>query len=1341
MNYEYSDESQAGDYADDVSEEDTGVLFEVEGEQESEEGGGKYFNDSMENVIDSNGHYQYHKPTPIESYPARSDVFEALSKLHAAFSKNKGFEVPEVEEGANFYFVSKDYVRKLCIWLNEEDEAKTEESLEVNNEIFFDPKSFRIRARTIQGNTAVVSEDVWGQLIDWFGGGHSVKLRCIKGKLRIGQAIELRVVYDKVEGKFRRFIFSSLEKVDYAKLEICKTFGIEIPDDVRMHDIYKGVPYNRLDGLTNLKRALDEMQLIGDNIIFLESEGPDGKYKIKYNKYGRMTTQQIDSISGQPSPIGVVGLENLGNTCYMNSIMQCLSNISLLKEAFLSEAFKNDINMDNVLGYKGKVAKGYFKVVSCMWSGKGNVVRPSGFRKVITKAKPDFEGYEQHDSQEFLSQLLDALHEDLNRIIKKPITEKVEANGRPDVEVADESLATYKARNDSIVADLFTGLYKSTVTCPIDTCGNVSVTFDPYMIIPLPLQTGEVFYHVLQVLYVPRNPAESPRRVNVIVPKHGPVYLLKEILKEELGINHKNQMHKNLLANGKEKEIEPKELILQSQVYADNNPEVIGNIDLLLFRSSYGKLSPVFYYNLDSLSRMTESTPLVAYESFKSLQFEYFIDEPYMHDWTRKLDGPRFKVQRSRKPPKPQGFGEVLEEDEAEAEIDPFEAMFAEVKPGSDAERVIGIVNCPFLIDDTWYGSYNFNESDQLLRLEVREVARMNWSEYANYKEEVIAYNGDLGHADTQITEEEFAKYDVFQVCCFADSRTKPFRTYTMATSNAQTSFELLGVYFCQKPVSKESNSGKKVKSTDKVKTKKSGKSIFGFGSKRGQKKDIKKTSSKDKPSTTKEKGQETVEKGEPLHKIAKTMEKGILEQEFFHGQYVLRPTNKVKKWGSNTRGYNAAYFTDEDIREPIVLTGQVEKNLRFSWGKFQVHQGFVKGEFKLARYESTNWNNHLLSIPKSVKSSDIKNVTEFAVPNNRDSRLLVLVCHRLSTKYSGVPDAFYLPANVTESQATQVFRSRYDLYLQAEFEAAGEPRKGVDKEGNEFDKIDSILDELKFIRTDSEFRTQKPRKTRNHRRNSLGVGLWLDESSESSLQVGNEYIVWLGAYWEETYPFERKRGNELFIPKITNQERMTLAKAIDLFQQTDKLSKMNAWYCNQCKEHREAFKQLQLWSLPKVLVIQFKRFSQDEGRSTADKLEIPVEFPFDLDLKDVTLSSKIEEQAGESVNADVRRADEALSSYEYELVAVSSHVGGGLGFGHYIACAKNEETGLWYEFDDSRVTEIGEKDFSMIVNPQAYVLFYVNKRALAERQVLLEARREQKRKEAEEDIPPPPAA
>jgi ubiquitin C-terminal hydrolase len=66
------------------------------------------------------------------------------------------------------------------------------------------------------------------------------------------------------------------------------------------------------------------------------------------------------------------------------------------------------------------------------WVTGGCTRAGSGVKQTVGEFAPRFAGYQQQDSSEFLSFLLDGLHEDLNRVKKKPYGATVEANGRPD---------------------------------------------------------------------------------------------------------------------------------------------------------------------------------------------------------------------------------------------------------------------------------------------------------------------------------------------------------------------------------------------------------------------------------------------------------------------------------------------------------------------------------------------------------------------------------------------------------------------------------------------------------------------------------------------------------------------------------------------------------------------------------------------------------------------------------------------------------------------------------------------------------------------------------------------
>lgn len=233
---------------------------------------------------------------------------------------------------------------------------------------------------------------------------------------------------------------------------------------------------------------------------------------------------------GKPAG-GLCGLSNLGNTCFMNSALQCLSNTPDLTRYILAEAWRDELNLDNPLGMGGQVATEYAKVIDNLWNGTSKVFSPRVFKQTIGRFAPSFTGYHQHDSQELLAFLLDGLHEDLNRIIKKPYTEVPDSNGRPDEEVASDCWNIHKARNDSIIVDLFQGQYKSTLVCP--ECEKVSVTFDPFMYLSLPLPITKKWEG--SVTYVPYDPTHPLVQVKLQLPKGSTIKQLREKVADLVG--------------------------------------------------------------------------------------------------------------------------------------------------------------------------------------------------------------------------------------------------------------------------------------------------------------------------------------------------------------------------------------------------------------------------------------------------------------------------------------------------------------------------------------------------------------------------------------------------------------------------------------------------------------------------------------------------------------------------------------------------------------------------------------------------------------------------------------
>ena len=187
----------------------------------------------------------------------------------------------------------------------------------------------------------------------------------------------------------------------------------------------------------------------------------------------------LDSLLTKNVNHGVCGGHNLGNTCFMNSSIACLSNCSELTAYFLTEKFKQNINKKNKQGLQGKLAYAWYDLLKQYWTTKTRTGDPSAVKSTVAKKVKKFAGYGQQDSNEFMTEFLSILNEDLNKSDKKEYKElKEKGNDETELDCAKRFWDLHLKRNDSIITDLFCGLLKSNVVC--SECGFNNITFDPF---------------------------------------------------------------------------------------------------------------------------------------------------------------------------------------------------------------------------------------------------------------------------------------------------------------------------------------------------------------------------------------------------------------------------------------------------------------------------------------------------------------------------------------------------------------------------------------------------------------------------------------------------------------------------------------------------------------------------------------------------------------------------------------------------------------------------------------------------------------------------------------------
>ncbi|XP_064529576.1 ubiquitin carboxyl-terminal hydrolase 31 [Pseudopipra pipra] len=328
---------------------------------------------------------------------------------------------------------------------------------------------------------------------------------------------------------------------------------------------------------------------------------------------------------GSEAVPGVAGLRNHGNTCFMNAILQCLSNTELFAEFLALEQFRGGPPpADGPPPAPGEVTEQLAQLVRALWTLEYTPQHSRDFKNIVSKNAMQYRGNAQHDAQEFLLWLLDRVHEDLNNVVNSSSMPPLKPPLEDDVLLEGPAFPI----SSTFVQELFQAQYRSSLTCP--HCQKQSNTFDPFLCVSLPIPLPHTRPLFVTVVY--QGKCSHCMRIGVAVPISGTVARLREAVSSETKIPTEQIVLTEMYYDGFHRsfcDTDDLDTIHESDcIFAFETPEIFRPEGILSQRGIHVN------NNLNNLKCGTEHSRTIAYSQgmVKSGKLEQSSTKPAAND-------------------------------------------------------------------------------------------------------------------------------------------------------------------------------------------------------------------------------------------------------------------------------------------------------------------------------------------------------------------------------------------------------------------------------------------------------------------------------------------------------------------------------------------------------------------------------------------------------------------------------------------------------------------------------------------------------------------------------------
>ena len=195
---------------------------------------------------------------------------------------------------------------------------------------------------------------------------------------------------------------------------------------------------------------------------------------------------------------GLTGIVNQGNTCFLNSALQCLIHTKLLREYFITKKFSEDL-----VPKKNNLAKAFYQVAKGYWE-ENCIIQPVVFLKALFIIDKKYSKLEQQDAHEVLITILDELHKCLEYSVvinSLKTQEDVELTEFDNDKINSIDFKKKFLKNKySKIIDIFFGQYQTIINCP--ECDYISKSYQMFNTLPLPIsKKTDTIYDSLKMFF------------------------------------------------------------------------------------------------------------------------------------------------------------------------------------------------------------------------------------------------------------------------------------------------------------------------------------------------------------------------------------------------------------------------------------------------------------------------------------------------------------------------------------------------------------------------------------------------------------------------------------------------------------------------------------------------------------------------------------------------------------------------------------------------------------------------------------------------------------------------